>query len=1050
MSPPPHSHALSLSISPSPPSALRLRRQLRVLYNSISRRLRTPTVNMVNPFIDDQAYQDDEEYDEDAGGGDEDDEDGEAEYNEKWSILGQGRWLNEDDAPPEGLEYNEFVQYLAERYGNGPAERERSSPLLLQTPDDELENFVLQNTLLSIQMNQCFWRIRCTPGEEALLVFDILQHESERTITLDPNDPFSSQTPSATISPVRDAIECIRRFAESPTLSVDTVVDKLTHILGQNPLPQLWRNAVDKAITEPDEDLTAGVNRFNEILPSLMKLDAANPPSNLMKSPDTRSMPPALDEHRTLSAFVAPTVVGSVYLEAYLGKNPQTSDLVEFLRGHPAAIKTGSLGKGQTKRRVWIEPISSSEIAQLLGSVPIQSNIKPGTWVRITKGLYSEDIGLVLRREIGLAQRRLAVLLVPRLPPPSPPPSLPERPPHPNHPLADDVIPSTQPLSLLVSCASTDVNLIQTRKRKRRRERYPQGLFDHSVWKSEHFGEERYRARKQEFEYGLLVGGLSYNAVSQMDIAMDDITRRLFKQSRHPILDVVHFPVSSDWHFFVNDRVKVIHGAPLTVSNVLNPECPVTETYLKDGTIHTVEQSRCLVQFREYAELDAQDTQVWVRNINLRKMFMIGDLVKVEAGEKQGRVGLVLTSYGDEIIVAETGDRQGEIPWINRHVTIYAGQFNQYTGVVVDVLPPRPNHTMLDIRVPELMQTVRVKHDHVLDTCSNRTLHQTLPLSANQQYFKQASWDHSFAPNLNTPPVDRHTKEVLNPGDALDRQPDQPWIGAEVMIIKGAVKQRVTLKAVERNHQVPSGLRVLVELHFISAEHGAVPQIYVNYEAIRDPVTFTLPQPGSSTPLWNNTEFVDPFQTPSTSQSSPTASTSPSHWTLDPRLDGKEFFVSWKPLNGGGLSKVVAKPDCKHQRILLTHSLNKWFVSPQEVYNLALSIKPTTNKDPLIAVRGEHTGKHVRHIFYTYVPDEEEPRITAVVYLDWGTAEERVLEEREGEAVEIQIRAKDCAWAAYDPNKAKFKDQIAALRARARTSEKGKGPRRPHKPKARQ
>ncbi|KAK7438729.1 hypothetical protein VKT23_017859 [Stygiomarasmius scandens] len=821
----------------------------------------------------------------------------------------------------------------------------------------------------------------------------------------------------------------MRQFAESLTLSVDDAVNELTWILGQSPLPQLWRTAVDKAITEPDEDSSAGVVRLNEILPLLMALDTSHPISSPTKY--TRSEPITLGEYRVLSAFVAPTVAGSVYLEAHLGRNPQNSDIVEFLRGHPACIKTGSLRKGQTKPRVWLEPISSLDIAALLSSIPVQSNIKPGSWVRVTKGPYTDDIGLVL------------LLLVPRLPPPPTLPPPPERPSHPKHPLNRDdnlltrhPLPPTTPTSgdkpstqhPLPPITSTP-NLAQPRKRKHTREQYLQGLFDHlvSTRKCEDLGGGCFRARREEFEHGLLVGKFSYNVVSRVDISMDSTTQRFFKNSAHPILKDVHFPVSSNWRFFVNDRVEVIQSAPLTVSNIIHPECPHSETYLKDSIIHSVEQNCCLVQFKEYAELDVQDTQVWVRSINLHKMFMIGDLVAVEAGENQGQTGLVLTSYGDEIVVAETGHRQGQsfwvepnvcrltkviqealVPWIDRHVTICGGQYNQYTGLVVDVLPPRPNYTMLDIVVLRLMQTVRVRHNDVLDTCSNKTLQQMLPLGANQRYFKQVSWDSSFAPNLKSPPVDPHTNQVLKPEDAISRQPDQPWIGVEVMVIKGALKQCGTLKAVERSYHFPSRLRVLIELHYVSAEHGAVPQKYFDYEAIRDPLTglplharyplrqrqrywepltrvkavsvsnpkitqpSSLSQSGLSTPPWNNTEFLDPFQTPGAGSSA-----SPSHWALDPRLDGKEFFVCWKPTDQDGLAKVIAKPDCKHQRVRLMHGLEKWFVLPQEIDDLALPIKPKSNKEPLVVVRGEHTGKHIQHIFYTYVDGEKEPLITA-------------------------------------------------------------------------
>ncbi|KAK7459522.1 hypothetical protein VKT23_009505 [Stygiomarasmius scandens] len=1051
---------------------------------------------MANPFIDDQACQDDEEYDEEASSyGDEsgtggsygsDEED--REYDGGWTMLHQEQWMNEDDVPSDGLEFAGFVDYLEQRYVNRYNNENNSSLILLQTSDDELDTFTLHQSLLS-EMCQSFWKIRCIAGEEIMLVADILQHEHERmtsssftTSSVSRLRSSDDLTRNTCRSPVKDAIECIHLFAQSPTLTVDAVVDNLCNILGQTSLSQQWRNAVDVAITEPDEDTTAGLSRFHALVPSLLALEAdvsqaMEPVSVTAKATPANhsySVIPPEDEYRVLSAFVAPTVAGNVYLEARLGKNPQSMVIVEFLRGHSAVVKTGHLGRGRTKRQVWIEPISVTDIAQLLSAVPPQSQLQPHTWVRVTKGTYTDDVGLVLRRESGLAQQRLVVLLVPHLPPPPAAPSPPERPAHPKHPLVRDNDTSTKQHPLPAS--STEDSNPPSHKRKRTREWYPRTLFDPSTsqWRCERLDEERYQACKEEFDHGLLVGRLSYNAVSRVDITIDDITRQLFKQSNHPRLKTIHFPASSNWRFFVNNRVEVIQSAPLTISHILQPGLAQNETYLKDGIIHSVEQNRCLVQFHEYTELNAQDTEVWVNNINLRKMFRIGDAVLVVSGESEGRFGLVVTSYGDEIVIANTVNQQvdtfyvdpnvcrlttarqqADMPWINRHVTICRGRYNQYTGVVVDVLLPQPNFTMLDVSIPRLMAIVRLQHDDVVDTCSNKTLQEAHPLDDRQTNFRQASWGLSFAPNLQSVPIDAHTNQVLRSEDSLSHQPEQPWIGVQVMVVKGPDKHQGTLKSVERNHRVPSGLRVSVELNYMSAEHGAVPVKYFEYEAalsVPNPKTLnrSLPQPGSSTPPWNDSGFFDPFQTPGAGSSS-SGSLGIAHWILDPRLDGKEFFVCWKPADGDGFAKVIAKPDCIHRRVLLTHGVEKWYVPPQEIHDLALPIKPTTNKDPLVVIRGEHTGKHIRHIFYAYADGETEPRITAAVYLDWGTSNEKLvdIEGEEGESAEIQVWAEDCARAAYDLNKSRFKEQIAALRTKARTSDKGKTPRRPYQCKTR-
>ncbi|THU75402.1 hypothetical protein K435DRAFT_880899 [Dendrothele bispora CBS 962.96] len=272
----------------------------------------------------------------------------------------------------------------------------------------------------------------------------------------------------------------------------------------------------------------------------------------------------------------------------------------------------------------------------------------------------------------------------------------------------------------------------------------------------------------------------------------------------------------------------------------------------------------------------------------------------------------------------------------------------------------------------------------------------------------------------------------------------------------------------------------MVELNFVSAEHGVSPRFTFDYAWLRDPLTglplhirhplrgrqkyweplgrikaVSVPNPKLGlqplsanipptlpTPTWNGGDFADPFQAPGTGPSTTSLSSPSLHWSVDPRLDDKQFFVRWQPKEGLGMHKVVAKPDCKFGRVLLSDGAQNWFVPPEEVFDLQLSIKPTTNKSPLLVVRGEHTGKHLRQIFCKYVDGEDEPVITAAVYGSWGTSAERQIEPY------IEVRAKDCAFVTDEPNKEKFKEEINALRKAARRSESGKA-KRLYKPKPR-
>ncbi|THU79610.1 hypothetical protein K435DRAFT_810584 [Dendrothele bispora CBS 962.96] len=131
------------------------------------------------------------------------------------------------------------------------------------------------------------------------------------------------------------------------------------------------------------------------------------------------------------------------------------------------------------------------------------------------------------------------------------------------------------------------------------------------------------------------------------------------------------------------------------------------------------------------------------------------------------------------------------VPWINRHVTVCVGQYRGYTGVIRDVLPPRPadtGYTRVDIKIIRLNQIIRFRHDDVIDTAANKTLREAFPLGPHQHQFWQSSWDVAFAPNVQETPIDPHTKLPLQVQDFLTRQPPEPWLHVKVKIVKGSYK----------------------------------------------------------------------------------------------------------------------------------------------------------------------------------------------------------------------------------------------------------------------
>ncbi|THU92419.1 hypothetical protein K435DRAFT_862517 [Dendrothele bispora CBS 962.96] len=408
----------------------------------------------------------------------------------------------------------------------------------------------------------------------------------------------------------------------------------------------------------------------------------------------------------------------------------------------------------------------------------VHPSIKPLEWVRVTRGLYKDDVGLVVCRETSTGVRRLAVLLVPRLHRNVDSP--PVRPPHPNHPLAraenyaDD---STSSPAIVAPTPCSSAQHSQVKRPQARKRKQGDGS---NAWKQS--GHKTYEMAGDKFCHGLLFAYFPYTSVSDIDVRMDMSTRRFFQASTHPLIQRIHMPLPENWVFQPEESVEVIYGAPLTdqeKQDRLQPQ----QTYRKTGRIDQVEQDRCLIHFDDYNDdpymettlrMDVEETDVWISKTNLRKRIYIGDHVEVLAGDYRGRHGFVLSNWGLEVDIVDMGSENKEpfnvainscritqarndvtIPWLNCRVTVIRGQYFNYTGIVCDVIPPRSNGpTMLDVSLVNLSHTVRIRHDDVLDTCANKPLYEVIPLQPHQQAFQKASWTLTYAPTVSRPAID--------------------------------------------------------------------------------------------------------------------------------------------------------------------------------------------------------------------------------------------------------------------------------------------------------
>jgi hypothetical protein len=305
-----------------------------------------------------------------------------------------------------------------------------------------------------------------------------------------------------------------------------------------------------------------------------------------------------------------------------------------------------------------MEPISKNEVVKLLNWRPL--DVKPRGWVRVTKGRYTGDPAFVTRREFGTGLRRLVVLLAPRLNLPSPeslPPSWEE--------VLSWVAEGSTPTKGWFGCGGGEPPISLGTKRKLSLDRPNQRLFDVKEFIK---GEEEYNSVHEEdmdgvptiyfsgkqYQHGLLLTTVPYNSVSSIDVEMDDISRRLFKATRHPALRSVSLPAPKDWLFFVNEKVEAVQSEVL---EGVEGEVP-QERRLRKGVIMQVETNSCWVHFMDQNDFDLDGNVVRIPFLNILKRFYVGDSVVVEAGERKGRYGMVLTCFDDELVVYDTSTKE--------------------------------------------------------------------------------------------------------------------------------------------------------------------------------------------------------------------------------------------------------------------------------------------------------------------------------------------------------------------------------------------------------
>ncbi|KAK7441359.1 hypothetical protein VKT23_016606 [Stygiomarasmius scandens] len=522
---------------------------------------------MVNPFIDDQAFESDDEYDADivsrSGRGE---EEGQAVWydEDNPNVHDEDRLTHLDNTAPlgsqpqarhEALTDRLMAQYVEKRADSHPANRIGTT--------EEIDNTVLKYALYQ-EEQQIFWHVKCKTGSEMDLVFDIMLH-AEDLLGAMPVESSLSDTPPST-EPVQDG-------------EPKVVADELEKILGTE-WSIKWTRLIDAAGLEPgDDDIHAALSAVNlratNFLPTsvLQEADSSSlHPSTSSSASNPVNIPPVRTS-AILSAFSVPTVSGFVYLEGHCDDK-----WLHWLMQCSTVFK-------KSDSKIWIEPVECGDIGILLDT-PI-SSIQSMSWVRVKYGLYHGDC----RTETDC--------------PPTPPPK-------PTHPLIGDTTP----------IPSKPLNEQSGGKHKRTSEHPPQKLFHPQTFPGKliEISEEIYESNLDEFRYGLVVQYYDSHSLSQQDIRMDTITCCFFGLSRDPLLNQVRLPVPDDWSFFAEEEVTAIVGFPETDGQRVNLNLDLPQsTSLKNGVIVDAGVQTCTVQFWDYDNFASEDTKISISVLNLRK-----------------------------------------------------------------------------------------------------------------------------------------------------------------------------------------------------------------------------------------------------------------------------------------------------------------------------------------------------------------------------------------------------------------------------------------------
>lgn len=283
------------------------------------------------------------------------------------------------------------------------------------------------------------------------------------------------------------------------------------------------------------------------------------------------------------SAFFNPQIPGTIFLEARFLNQENVSSLSYVLR---------TLSSVTARSLTVVSPTEVRPCLSVRGSFTPALRC-PGEWVKIKRGLYSGDVGVVVHAfDTWAGIKGCKVGLVPRL-----------------------------------------ESLHRKRQRSSTEPRPPPSLFDPENCVQDSTSEIGFQFDRFTFEGGLIIK--TYHDISMEPAkAIPSELIAFFLISTHPVIRRATMPIPTHWHFDVGDSVWVPRP---------NISALMKGTILETN-IDTMNRPMFVVETEEGSQLYSP--------LHLSKDVKPGDYVEILVGDEAGKTGFVIARNQDILTIA--------------------------------------------------------------------------------------------------------------------------------------------------------------------------------------------------------------------------------------------------------------------------------------------------------------------------------------------------------------------------------------------------------------